>query len=568
MSSDDDFEDPRPTKNRRKSKFDEKESGQSTLTQFDRNLLARDHAFTSDEDDFEVWEEHLPNHDTEDVADSRQARKKRSLPWLLDGALESENAEPIPEIPETSQIAQGPDDGAIIDDMPDQPTTASRFRTPQKVHFREVPSSQTPPSTIGSTKANPNAHDIERSPLKTRSVNVQAQSAPLAPPHLDPESQNISMKTLERVHFATRKVPLNDTLGHRNAIHDPRPIDPPIERVRNVSTESRPTLLTRLSTIQDSQSESAGLSSFDSAEPIMQARRTLKRVSTVQDSQFDDNEILDETEANDDHNSVVDDVHFVEDSQFLDDDDQDETFDPAHSALDRDALRFGRTQTQRHLSDVEEDNYENESDDDDLDRGYMATEANRAPTTSSQQLDALSQDPVEVHLTATRGTGSTLALIKPSRLRQLSRPNSRDDSAYESSDLANPEGIIVLSSSPPPHPSQVSTVVPTQASMADQRPIKKEMLASSPPAVAAALSYDLISPHKPFQHSIVLSSSPVPLPPWNSSNAGSPSSEDDVRTETRGSMKHSQLEKLADFSLPPPPPLSSSRGHTPASSSR
>ena len=158
------------------------------------------------------------------------------------------------------------------------------------------------------------------------------------------------------------------------------------------------------------------------------------------------------------------------------------------------------------------------------------------------------------------------SVLKPAgALLEARRLESRDDSAYESGDHASKEEVLILSSSPPLRPSQVSTFVPTQASVR-QTATQTENIDSARPANDLLEPATVpISPYKPTHHLEALSSSPFPLPPWSSPQK--------VRTQNetnRGSSPHrsSQLAKLVDYSLPPPPMLHSSHRGTPASSSR
>ena len=557
-SSDQDFEEPRPKKKRRrKSKFDETEARQSTLTQFDRQLSARkaEENFELDEDGFQIWEDYDPHMIMDGIAE-RQHTRRRTLPWLRENVEEVENREPTPEIPETSQNVMDSSGKAAVD----VPTTAVIFQTPRKVRFQEVPSSQTPPSTVGSVKALARSNTAERSPLNTRSSNVQSAPTTAAP---SPESQNVSMKMLERIRFGTRKVPLNDMLDQRALRENASALDESVNAAPDSAIEAELQPLSRIRTIQDSQSEDAGLSNLSSGETVAQPLRRLQRVSTVQDSQFDEDDFLSEVNEITDDNILE--SHLIEDSQYVDQNTQQDYFDPANSALDRDALRFGCTQTQRQLSDIDEEDADDETDDEDLDRGCSGSTVERAQVLDMDpQVNGLEQ-PYGVPAQRDTEKRQPPLIMKPHGLLHARRPDSRDDSAYESGDMANHEEVQVISSSPPPRPSQVSTVVPTQASLphptsrngSGDRPLQN--LPMMEPLTLP------LSPHKPIHHSQILSSSPFPLPPWSSPDRRRLMDKGDDGDESP--IRSSQLARLVDYSLPPPPPLSSSGRQTPISSS-
>ena len=551
-SSDEDFEEPRPKKKRRKSKFDEKEAGQSTLTQFDRAFSARKvDIFGLEEGDFQIWEDYDPDKIMDGIAE-RQHTRKRTLPWLRENSEGVESRAPSPEIPETSQNVMEPSLNVAID-----PSAATIiFQTPRKVRFQEVPSSQTPPSTVVSAKTLTQSQTAEISPLKQRSSNVQSAPATAAS---SPGSQNISMKMLERIRFETRKVPLNDLVDQQTSRENASAAVAPISTALDSTVEPGLTSLSRMSTIQDSQSEDAGLSRVNSAETVVQPRRKVQRVSTIQDSQFDDEDILSEP------NQVTDDdyleSHLIVESQYAGFDTQQDYFDPANSALDRDALRFGCTQTQRLLSDIHEEDAD-ETDDDDLDRGCKGSTVQCARLLHMEPQRQDVEQPFGV--SAQRGIDTKPPLVmKPHSLLHAGRPD--DDSAYESGDMAQQTEIQVLSSSPPPRPSQVSTVVSTQASLPQPPSCKHSNGRPLPiPTMIEPFSAPM-SPHKPIHHSQLLPSSPLPLPPW--------SSPDRHRFVDKGQdgdgtpIKSSQLARLVNYSLPPPPSLSSSGRQTPVSSS-
>lgn len=569
MSSDDEFEDPRPKK-RRKSRFDEKEAGQSTLTQFDRDFSTRKaprQEYELDEDGFQIWQDSDVEQAAVEAAE-RRSSGRRTLPWLRDPIENEQNREP--EIPETSQLDVVPITQAPGENTVPGAAVSTKLQTPRKVRFQEVPSSQTPPSTVESLEMvvkNP-----ALSPLKEKSANLQPTHGLV---HRSPESQNISIKMLERVRFQTKKIPLNDVtklnLSRKGdqAVHE----NPDALPMPKSATPTR--LLTKTSTIADSQSEDASLSRVSSlestitqqqisTEPLAQRQRTLQRVSTVQDSQFDDEDFL--PESNGTADPGPEDLQLIEESQFPMEDTQHGYFDPANSALDRDALRFRWTQTQHQLSNINEEDSDAETDDGDLDRAFgdHAAARNSIPSLEAPDREAAKPSPLTVQ--EVNATNPPPSATKPSALPRIQRPDSRDDRAYESADHANHEEVLVLSSSPPPRPSQVSTVVPTQASVQELSARKEGATLVTQRAEMFELSVDPISPHKPFRPPESLSSSPFPLPPWSSPQKAR--STEQLRDEDGSPLRSSQLAVLVDYSLPPPPTLSSSGRQTPMSSLR
>ena len=553
--SDEDFEVPRPKKKRKKSKVDEKEAGQSTLTQYDRGLFPRKtERYELDEDGFQIWPDSDPERLMDEIAEPQNERK-RTLPALQVPIGDAEHVKLISEIPETSQATMYPPAHATDEATADKAPVTMKLSTPRKVRFQEVPSSQTPPSTVGSINALHRAHEHERSPLKERSANVPSSCVAAT---LNPESQNISMKMLERVRFETRRVPLNDavdqTLANGNAQSTNEQILLP-----ELPAVSRPRQLTRACTIQDSQSEEAGLSNMCSTETTPLSRE-LTRVSTVQDSQFDDDDDF-LTMADEPDFANYNGLELVEESQFAGQDTQQDFFDPANSALDRDALRFGLTQTQLRLPDIIEADTDDETDDDDLDRGCVINRkdpinipSSSPPRQGTGEAPAAAQD--------VKAAALPPSITQHSALLHFQRPESRDDSAYDSGDPANEEVQVLSSSSPPLRPSQVSTVVPTQASIQEEPALREEVRRHSQTAAIVEPSTIPISPYKPTHHAEMMLSSPYPLPPWSS-----PDKVCGIEDRNSIALESSKLARLVDYSLPPPPLLSSSGRQTPVSSS-
>lgn len=567
ISSGEEREEPPRKKKRRKTKpkFDEREQDQSSMTQFHRgewsSSTKRKRQPDLDDDGFQIWADYDPDVWTEGVKERQQGRK-RQLPWLQNQDEDTDDEPTLPEIPETSQADHAAPLKHDITAAEDVETKSSELETPRAAHLAEIPSSQTPPSTRRSNRSGVQQLAIQRSPLKERSTNIQV--AVLA--RQSSQSQNISMKMLEKIRFATRQVPLNDTRPHRTEMYLASPDREPVEAARFSPAKPAPTLQ-RITTIEDSQAEVESDPSDSLAQsPVedhVKPKRSLKRVSTVQDSQYEELDLDHDDEAK---RGMGDTLEEYDDCQSRDDEnDFQATFDPVNSALDRDAARFGWTQTQKVLPDVHRDTEEHEADDDDFDhRCAVATTNHAAPETEElfEQSDQLLMPPPQTEFKQLHEH-----FVKPACTAELARHLLQDDSAYESSDPIHLGKTDAPSSPPALRPSQISTVVPTQ--MSQRRPLSREsdsLSSSSPPK-----AYDrepLTLPSSPHQSTWLgtFSSSPLPLPPWSSPETGRFINAD-MSNEILPLGSDVQLESLVDFSLPPPPPLSSSSRQTPASSS-
>lgn len=613
----------------KKLKLEDREAGQSSFTQVDylgRMRLPR--RSDMDAEGFQIW------HDSDTEEDFEDSSPVPAGPSALSPTTKNELSErEIPEIAESSQSIsnEGQQDDVHSSEPECKPP---KLRTPQKVRFVEVTSSQTPPSTRLSTqRPSLRERSVSCSPLKERSGNAQSPLKKLQ----SPESQNMSMKMLERVRFANQQRARKGQPQSENRFDEdlvqcaaeatdefslrtyPMPPPPPraLERRTTVQdsqaddldttmaftqNDARPKLV-RTGTIADSQRDSSNETIAEDSQAQRPVRR-LRRVATVQDSQaddsdfdFDDDAALAKSPGNRDtiYNDVIDDEvrsdHFGEG-----------TYDPAFSALDRDASRFQWTQTQGRLPVGGEDS---ETENEDLDRGCTTNLPVKDGKSCDDETAKIIEHPAPLsspEATTESNLGTEVPVegaVDPS----FSEAALRDDSACESGDqisalrgnqvpssppppeplhtadgkTASTEESHVPSSPPPLRPSQVSTVVPTQAStewraQSPQKKIKAEPFSQPPTPRHQQKSQTfnfLSSPQKPSSlwQPESLSSSPLPPPPWNS-----PGKHRFVHPsrETEGSLDFGtfmQMDSLADFSLPPPPPLSSSRRQTPASSS-
>ncbi|KAK0964839.1 hypothetical protein LTS01_018628 [Friedmanniomyces endolithicus] len=280
------------------------------------------------------------------------------------------------------------------------------------------------------------------------------------------------------------------------------------------------------------------------------------------------------------------------------------TYDPAYSALDRDAARFALiTQTQglrpylhgnndRYLDDeslqaIAEEPLEDHSLDEEE---YTAAHQLSHELSAAANAVVPSSQPGE----QTRNASTRIKDSQPSAAGQVtsselvpiahvstSHPQDaagEDEERIPSSPppapLAKPSltvakeaepalqpdspGVLqqeeerVPSSPPPLRASQVSTVVPTQYSLT--RPASRR-------AGATQTQWSFRSPLKTTrsrsQEEMMMmgSSSPVQLPPWSSPERARYT----ARMEAGGGTGELVMGSMMDFSLPPPPPISSSR---------
>ena len=589
-SEDEEYQEPRPKKRRRKGKFDEKEKGQvATMTQFHRDWFGKTSGKCGfDDDEFQIWKDY--DSEVEGAHVVKGLGMDRLISSAGDANEENDNHEP--EIPETSQCKIASSQRAENDVVSGKDRKLVSFQTPRRVRFRdEVPSSQTPPSTKGSTQTSAwemgfqRKAETQRSPLKERSINAEGAAGTSR----KAESRSPTMRMLEKVRFDTRQVPLKDH------VLPSKDVRPGLEAIKEPFIQAPPQKLQRVTTIDDSQSEDLNLSKTPSLETAQNAlpmpgertieqdfqsgylafpyidtigssgkyRRVLKRVNTVQDSQYEEPDLLSDRADDGDREAYSSDP---EDADQYEDDEHEATFDPANSALDRDAARFDWTQTQHRLPNINEVYEDSETDYEDPDERDIRFVRNHAIPISDEPSQGLGE---HVKLTSDP-PAPILQENKPQRQGQaphehmLSRPVSRDDSAYESGDLAH-RAEIEIPSSPPPllRTSQVSTVVPTQASLPEPRPRNPDVLHTLQDSNPVHIVNIPTSPQKsgPTYPSAV-SSSPLPFPPWLS-----PEKARDKVEGQKPSKGKAQLGDLVDYSLPPPPSMSSSARRTPMSSS-
>jgi hypothetical protein len=565
------------------------ERGQQTMTQIDfvpssqRRRLVDD---IEDDDDLDVGEQPLDRG--ESPVALRRPGMKRTIPWANQSDDEMDH---VPQSPvkttthkQSRKIVHQQSDLALHD------IATHDFTTPKKAaRFQEIPSSQSPPSIKMSTRQSRKVQrhylgqkspskspstspsrlkGLRRTPLTEKSVNI-------VPPRWQPEtqeSQNPTMKMLQQVRLHTK-------LGGA-PLHEEAPMPPPRRRPQqrvqvessqadgsaatkqalprklqrtttvqdsqasdeNILTQMPPRGLTRTLTVQDSQHEDLDLSS--QLYRSMSSRENLQII----DSQADNDRYAEHEEGNEEeaHEEEAEEEEEEEArEQEEEEEDYPHTYDPVSAALDRDAARYAWTQTQaprtQHKRTQVMDS-EDDSDDDDLDRGIVPDSESEdeiilLPSLAAQ--DAPSQELCSEDLVA------------PSS--EPNEPTPRPHAAVVQKQLSPSPP----SSPPPLRPSQVSTVMPTQSSPRVTLPAALvEAEEFSPPTSPPTAAKQSLIKKPQFQdtQALTISSSPLPLPPWSSSG------EVDLGlyTKSKGDGADDEgnyLASLVDFSLPPPPPL-------------
>lgn len=581
-------------------KRDGLEKGQQTMTQIDFVSSAQQHV----EDEIEDDEGNAL--DDKQGAGLRKKGSRRTLPWFNN---EQDEVNYVPQSPVTDSRSKST--GTIVYPQPNLAlhSIATRdFTTPKKIaRHLEIPSSQSPPSIKLSSKKSQRSqrhllgqkspsrspsrspsklNPMWRSPLKERPANI----SPLKWQAETQESQNPTMKMLHQVRLRTK-------LGGA-PLHEEAPMPPPRRPLRLEkndksqankipNTQLAPArTLKRTTTVQDSQASDENI--LTQAPPA-----GLHRTHTIQDSQHEDLDmssqlyrslssrenlrIIDSQANNDDYDNNED---------YYEEDDYPQTYDPVSAALDRDAARYAWTQTQaprtQHTTRTQIADSEDETDEDDLDRGVVP--------------DSDSEDEIILLPSASKRSGRSPSqeLCSDDLAVPHAHPDETANQPQEQSDQKQ------ISNSPPSSPpplrtSQVSTIMPTQSSprhhhnsasnnklSADQPPPTEGKAAEedeeaqefSPPTSPDPHHRIKVSQAKDTQQALTISSSPLPLPPWSSSGevdldlyslpkGGEGKGNDDGDDDGHGEGSHnnnntnnnSELASLVDFSLPPPPPL-------------
>jgi hypothetical protein len=555
------------------------ERGQQTMTQIDFVSSAQQPQI---EDDIEDDEDGGLN-DKKDVA-PQKGGSRRSLSWLKE---EQDEVNYVPQSPVTDSRSKN-----MSNTMHPSPNLALHsiatydFTTPKKLaRHLEIPSSQSPPSIKLSSKKSQRSQrhllgqkspsrSPSKSPTKSKLSNMWRSPLQEKPANISPlkwqqpktqESQNPTMKMLQQVRMRTK---MGGALLHEEAPMPPprRPLrhDKDVKSQANKipDTQLAPArTLKRVTTVQDSQASDENI--MTQAPPL-----GLRRTSTIQDSQHEDLDlssqlyrslssrenlrITDSQANNDDYDNNEEDYE---------EEDYPQTYDPVSAALDRDAARYAWTQTQaprtQHTARTQIADSEDETDEDDLDRGIIP--------------DSDSEDEIILLPSASKQRGRDRSEELCSDDLVVQHLQSNDNETANQPEAQSPEKEISDSppSSPPLRPSQVSTIMPTQSSPQRHSSTKppadqaaegngEEAQEFSPPTSPDRQRRIKVTQVKDTQ-ALTISSSPLPLPPWSSSgevDLGLYTLPKGEGKEDSGNYNtNNELASLVDFSLPPPPPL-------------
>ncbi|KAK6427635.1 hypothetical protein LTR95_015967 [Oleoguttula sp. CCFEE 5521] len=541
------------TNGRRSSvKLKVKEKGQNTLTQIawlPAPSRGEETYSGDDEPGFNIYDDEGRDRFA-DMMVQRQITRKKKLPWLTHASGEEELKHATAarrynfrsptkargDLDDSGYVSARKTIGSAISAAP---TGAYNGRhdeaTPTKSSsLREVPASQTPPSVKASsqqsqvptqtkaTTVSPTIVASQRFPLGERSANTR-----LRPLQLQPRGDTT---------VKTSKVPLKEASDISHIATSNLPIAPIPTFPKRSCRKLKRTL-----TVQDSQLE-------DLSMTTVPPPRQLMRSTTIAETQFDslDRDMIDDLDVLSDGDALITDINHDSNSvheseQYLDDGLL--TYDPVGAALDRDAARFAWTQTQlpsKRARDAVEDS---ETDDDPLDD--IDADAASARTITTVDLTSSPHRPSEQLLS------DLVDAISPQAAR-VSQPDDRNASKTPEDHV---DMDVIADSSPPSSPpllrqSQISTVVPTQAS-----PYQRSLKAAFIPATNECRSHVDACQHT--QLGAADSSSPLPLPPWSTSNERDwmGSAERVKGTQKMSGTMQDEVGSLTDFSLPPPPPL-------------
>ena len=554
------------------------EKGQQTMTQIDFVSSGQNHHV---EDDIEDDEE--PGRKDKQNAGPRKGGTRRTLPWLNE---EHDENNYVPQSPVTDSRTKSPSKS-----MQPQPNLALHsiatydFTTPKKLaRHLEIPSSQSPPSIKLSSKKSQRSqrhllgqrspsrspskspsklNPMWRSPLKEKPANIASPRWE----HETQESQNPTMKMLHQVRLRTR-------LGGA-PLHEEAPMPPPKRPLRHdrdgksqankiPNTQLAPArTLKRTTTVQDSQASDENIMT---QAPPLGSRRT----HTIQDSQHEDLDMSSQLyrSLSSRENLRITDSQANNDDYDYNEEDYDEenypqTYDPVSAALDRDAARYAWTQTQaprtQHTTrtQIADSEDEDETDEDDLDRGVIP--------------DSDSEDEIILLPSASKQGGRDRSQELCSDGLATPIPQTNDDPANQPRAQSQQKQISNSppSSPPPLRPSQISTIMPTQSSPQHRRDSNSTRPADPPINEAEAQEFSPPTSPDPQRRikatqvkdtqALTISSSPLPLPPWSSSGEvdlglySPPKGE--AEDDSGNYSTNNELASLVDFSLPPPPPL-------------
>ncbi|KAK6419466.1 hypothetical protein LTR95_017048 [Oleoguttula sp. CCFEE 5521] len=563
---------------RSSAKLKVKEKGQNTLTQIawlPTSSKVEETLSGDDEPGFNIYDDEGRERFAEMVVQRQVARRKK-LPWLnhASGEERATHQTPARRYDLRSPVkARGPldDSGYISGSTASRVTPAKRYNLRTSVSARKtadpkfaaasagavadgrevgtpskssalghVPASQTTPSIKASSQQS-HVSTVTQATTVSPTI-VTSRRVPLGERNANTRLRPLRMEQGNDLASKTMKVPIK------------QPSHTSVPATLDLSTEGEPVAepprsrrkLKRTLTVQDSQLE-------DFSIPTLPPPRQLIRSTTISETQFDslDMDTIDDLDALENAMASNTDTHpefsaVSGSEQYLDDGPH--TYDPVGAALDRDAARFAWTQTQLPRKRVRDAVEDSETDDDPLDdvdadvvsKGQIATvDLTSSPHRPSQQLLSDLIDPISPQAARISQPHHEAPIdqLKPNKVNQSKVVEESEELIADSSPPSSPPAL---------RQSQVSTVVPTQAS------IYQHSLRAAATADRARVH---ATQHTPFGD--VLSSSPLPLPPWSSS------SKDDWLETTEGvrgtqiipATMQDDLGSLTDFSLPPPPPL-------------
>ncbi|KAK5108422.1 hypothetical protein LTR62_008309 [Meristemomyces frigidus] len=597
LTYDEDFLEPNPKRRKTLKKLEKTES-QPTYTQAVRAAPAKRVRRSAGYggDGFQIWQDlkEEVQYDMQVIAGRRSRRHVQDLQttnWLASSAVGSDLVQPAPVSAEARK-------GGIIDltAHPDGTTYSARSRipaTPQKMRFLEVPSSQSPASEKLSTCKSSRVVDVFRSPLKVRSGNVRSPTK-----HVAKASQLESPVSMNHI-------PVESQVALELK---PAPMDQQTEECDRLNTASivpsAPRVLRRVNTVPETQFNDLGddlelteldQDCFPATQREPRTKRTFGRTNTIQDSEHEDSDIelelpaLTQTVDQDNASAGLEFQEYGGTYTYME---QEGTHDPVQAALERDYARFNaqtktqtQTQTQTETQGVKlEPHISNSTDSDDeelLEDDMLVQPAESDMAADNQEIGddsapiqlrsrELDADISEEEYTAAEQLSGELmqaaeaAVLssQPSERRKVHSSKNdhfakpavprRIQTRIIDHELGSRDDIRIPSSPPPLRQSQVSTVAPTQSSL--NRPSSRGIRGSDTPLLTSS-PQRRATPEKSLRSwANACSSSPVPLPPWSSPERGR-SMMEGIAVRGGGTFEG---ESLVDFSLPPPPPLSSS----------
>ena len=487
LSDNSEFEESRPTKRRKKSTRSSKEAIQSTLTQNWNQLDETRIVYETDDEVRSIFsDDQLGN-----VADIDLGRDEEAQLSRVTKANDTTT-----DLREDTRSSLKASSKAKLNTHPTTADSSTQPSTPRKENTAEIPSSETPASIKLSGNRFERQTLYSVSPLKQKNPNIQL----LRQPH------RTSFDPPKSLDFYTQ-----DDLDVTSVVHLTQPAESHTNhQLREPARNVLPT------------------------QKLCFEEKKLERVNTIPDSQSD--LTLESLEAGTDDEtnnpSTLEEAYDFEHRQPF----QQCTYDPVTAALELDAGRYGRTQTQGSRPHHRRNNFlidddEEEEDPDELEETLATFEQNDISTRIRDFYEP--EDENEQHLsTFTPDKRTEKESNTPSK---RSRPSSVTAKSTNTPRTTIMHTQPISSSIPHLRPSQISTVVSSPVSTTYPNQAHDLDLCSLQMGACGWPE--------------TLSSSPFPAPPWSISDS----------TYPRAEAGKTQADSLADFSLPSPPPMSSSR---------